>query len=254
KFNFHYDSAPYSELDQYLMGIRTPGEVDESQLFIVNTGDPTFGNASIPIAHGKNVQETGTKMYFTMDDVIAANGPRDPEREPCHWKTAFVLIYPEGQTVQQLKPLVDKLEVYRKRWEEYYDWATSHRGSMDTTLSGHGPGTPTCPAPGYPDGGYPEDDAGFDSGVPPKDGGVKDAGTKDGGAKDGGAKDGGKKDGGGLDSGVKPDGATHPDSGEDDDTGISDDGGEPENDGGHHGDGGTPVDPLGGCSCSAVGV
>jgi hypothetical protein len=261
RYKFTYPFAGFSQLDQYLMGLRTPAEVTQ-ELFLVKDGawDLTSGSSSIPMQHNAEKTVTGVRFDFDMNDVIAANGPRDPEKEPCHWKTAFVLIYPEGKTIEQIQPLINKLNVYRNRWEEYYDWATDHRGSMDTTLNGHGPGTPTCPAPGYPDGGYPEDDAGkIDGGTPSDggigDGGIKDAGTKDGGTSDGGTKDGGQKDGSLADSGTKPDGSASPDAGEMDDGGATDDAGEPETDGSHHGgDGDTPVDPTAGCSCSKLGL
>jgi hypothetical protein len=261
-FKLTYPAAGYSQLDQYLMGLRLPSEVTQ-ELFVVNRDgwDPTSGSASIPLQHNGSDNITGTRQDFTVYDVIAAEGPRDPEKEPCHWKTAFVLIYQEGKTLQEIKPLTDKLEVYRKRWEGYYDWATDHRGSMDTTINGSGPGTPTCPAPGW-DGGFP-DGGTTDSGV--TDGGMKDGGSADastdGGPKDGGLKDGGKTDGGGKDSGAA-DGSTGPDGGGQADSAVEadsgtgpDDSGLPEDDSGSgrkDSGGGAADDQAAGCSCSTM--
>lgn len=142
-FEFSYPNVGYSDLDQYLMGLRKISEVDQSQLFLVDTGDLITGSASLPLAHGSSNVVKGKKISFTMDDIIAANGPRIPELEPCHRKVAFILVYPKGQMPSQ--SLINKIDRYRKRWETWYAWATNDRASADTTLDGRGTGTPTCP-------------------------------------------------------------------------------------------------------------
>ncbi len=152
-FEFSYPAVGYSDLDQYLMGLRKMSEVDQSQLFLVDTGDMITGSAAIPPAHGSSSIVKGKKISFTMDDIISANGVRNPELEPCHRKVAFILVYPKGQMPTQSQ--ISKLDKYRKRWETWYAWATNDRASADTTLDGRGTGTPTCPGqPVSIDAGY----------------------------------------------------------------------------------------------------
>jgi MYXO-CTERM domain-containing protein len=172
--------AKYSPLDQYLMGLRDPSDVPP--MFMVDVGELTSQSAAFPVVRGSTVTISGTRVDFTIDDVIRSEGPRVPARDMCHWKAAFVIVYPPATppTAAQIA-LVDR---YRQRWETFYDWATDHRGSFDTTLSGTGLGTPTCPAPGAPpppDAGTSSDASWPDNGPPAGDAAVapSDATTLD---------------------------------------------------------------------------
>jgi hypothetical protein len=157
RFQISYESPRYAELDQYLMGLRTAADVPPQ--FLVDVGDVAgSGSSAIPIMPGSTDEVTGTRVDFTIDDVIAAMGPRVPALDACHWKGAFIIIYPAGTPPTDEQ--VAKVEAYRARWETFYDWATDNRGSFDTTLDGSGAGTATCPASGAPDG-----DADVDSDV-----------------------------------------------------------------------------------------
>ncbi|MFA6035090.1 MAG: hypothetical protein WC889_19480, partial [Myxococcota bacterium] len=268
------------------LGLRSAEDVDNSQLFLVDTtkdGDPTFGSASIPMGHKNESTVTGKKISFTMNEIIASLGQRVPTRDPCHMKAAFVLS--SLQTRPYTKAHVAKLDVYRKRWETYYDWATSNRGSFDTTLNNHGPGTGTCPAPNYPDGGYPPD---YDGGATDDDAGsgcTKCAVDQNCGSSTlicddsccvpacvdkndclsnelcnkGRCKmiqtDGGPDSG--KDGGAKPDGSVSRDGGSGDDTGDEDE--DSGNDAGRDGgkkktDGGSADDQAAGCSCAVIGL
>jgi MYXO-CTERM domain-containing protein len=166
-FEVSNPAAKYSELDQYLMGLRDPSEV--SPMFLVDTGD-ILGSASFPIARGQTEIISGTRLDFTVQDIIRVEGPRIPARDACHWKGAFMIVHPVGAppTAAQIA-LVDR---YRQRWESFYSDATDQRGSFDTTLAGGGQGTSTCPANNSPpvDGGM----AALDAGMSP----MPDAGSR----------------------------------------------------------------------------
>ena len=140
-FTAWYDHPTYSHLDQYLMGLRAPEEV-EQELFIVDSGDPISGSGSVPMQPGNTVTWTGTRLSFTMDDVVRSMGPRVPARQECHWKAAFMIIYALGlpPTPEQIA----KVTLYANRWEEFYSQATDGRGSMDCTIDGRGTGTAGC--------------------------------------------------------------------------------------------------------------
>jgi hypothetical protein len=235
----------FSPLDQYLMGIRSKESVPA--MFVVKTMYLEEGS-TYPLAAGDTLDipqeftfKEPQRWDLTINDIVAALGERVPQTDPCHWKAAFILVYPEGPepTPQQIA----KVEAYRQRWETFYPWATDNRGSVDTTLDGHGTGTAGCKGqPTYPDGGAP------DSGT---DAGQADGAVTDGGKADAGMPDGGKADGGSADGGVEADSGLADDGG----PGVSD-GSVPVPDGGGlpDGAGAAEIDVAAGCSCSKMGL
>ncbi len=175
RFRLTYDGPKYSHLDQYLMGLRLPEEVEP--LFLVDIGDVAgSGSSSIPIQPGQSAEIDGTRMDFTVEDIIRAEGERVPQLEPCHWKAALLIVHAAGNppTSQQ----IDLVETYRQRWETFYPEVTDQRGSFDTTLDGRGTGTAGCPGQPTPDGGQPDGsgDGGPDGGADAEEDGGMDAG------------------------------------------------------------------------------
>ena len=143
-FHFWYEKPKYSQLDQYLMGLRKAQEV--APFFLVTNGDDDLtGSSSLPILRAADnpIVHEGTRVDVTIDDVIRSMGPRDPELEPCHWKGAFIILHQTGK--EPTAAQIEKVDRYRRRWEEFYSWATDGRGSFDTTLDGCGNGTAGCP-------------------------------------------------------------------------------------------------------------
>jgi hypothetical protein len=145
KFKLYYEKPKFSPLDQYLMGLRKPEEV--GPLFVVQVPDFT-GSASIPIQPGKSDEISGTRLDFTAEDIIRAEGPRQPAFDICHWKAAVILITEKGKPPSA--KVIDKVVTYANRWEAFYSWATDGRGSMDLTIDGTGPGNDLCPSPVKP--------------------------------------------------------------------------------------------------------
>jgi len=139
-FTATYENPKFSELDQYLMGLRLPEEVGE--YFFVDKGDPS-GSASIPMMPGSSGTMQGTRVNVYIEDIIRAMGAREPALENCHWKAAWIIVHPLGlpPTEQQIA----KVDTCRQRWTDYYAWATDNRGSFDSSLDGCGTGTESCP-------------------------------------------------------------------------------------------------------------
>jgi hypothetical protein len=175
QFELSNPSPKYSPLDQYLMGLRDPQEVPP--MFVVDTGDLN-GSASLPLPATRTETVNGTRVDFTIDDVIRALGPRSPAREGCHWKGAFIIVHDPAQPPTAAQ--IARVDSYRRRWETFYDFATDGRGSFDTTLAGSGQGTATCPGQPSPtvDAGMPRDAA------PAQDVVVVDLGSPDAGGLD----------------------------------------------------------------------
>lgn len=170
RFELSNPGPKYGPLDQYLMGLRDPSEVPPMFL-IEGTAESLAESTAYPVPRGQTVIRMGSRLDFTVGDIIAAEGARVPPRDPCHWKAAFMLVYPAGSPPSAAQ--IAKVDAYRRRFELWYAAATDGRGSMDTTLAGTGEGTPSCPANGPPvDAGVPvpeagvvTPDAGMDAGV-----------------------------------------------------------------------------------------
>ncbi|RJO69574.1 MAG: hypothetical protein C4523_06045 [Myxococcales bacterium] len=143
----------YSQLDQYLMGLRAPEEVED--MFYVVVDDDLHGNPAGASAPGYPWTYSGARVSFGIDDVIRANGPRVPATSICHLKVAFALVYPvqsfdpetpvDPATLYPTPQEIDKIDRYRQALEAWWPGGTDNRGSIDTTLSGCGLGTAECP-------------------------------------------------------------------------------------------------------------
>jgi hypothetical protein len=121
----------YGILDQYLMGILDPFSV--GSMFYVSGISGVSQNASSPPAVG--VTFRGRRQDFTVDDIIAAEGPRIPDVNLASklMRQAFILVIPQGTTVPQAD--IDKLSRIRRRWQQFYFEATNGRGSVETTIN-----------------------------------------------------------------------------------------------------------------------
>lgn len=157
QFRVSNPATKFSELDQYLMGLRAPSEV--SPMFFVDMGPPDATSTAFPIERGQTEIINGDREDVTIDDIIRAEGPRVPATDICHWKAAFILVHPENSppTAQEIA----RVDNYRRRWEEFYASATDQRGSFDTTLAGTGLGTMNCastepPEPADAGVGFPD--------------------------------------------------------------------------------------------------
>lgn len=173
----------YSQIDQYLMGLRGPNEV-APMLVLEDPADPGKGVDSIAMSRTASKTVSGlTPHYITADEIAAAMGariPAVPNARTC-WRVAFVVVLAPGQTAIP-QAMLDKVNRYRARWAPWFNFATDGRGTMDTRLTGNGcvtfgtDGGVVMPA----DAGQPPVDAGTatDAGVTEPDAGVEpDAGT-----------------------------------------------------------------------------
>lgn len=129
----------YSQLDQYLMGLRAADEVDD--MWYVSDGT-TEGCPSMPMRPGAEWVHEGTRVDFPIEDIIRANGPRVPELENCHLKAGFAIVYESGFPPTEFD--IAKVDIYRTELQKWWPGGTDNRGSLDTRLDGCGTGTATC--------------------------------------------------------------------------------------------------------------
>lgn len=195
-FRFQGCDRKYSEIDQYLMGVR--GACEVSPMMVLE--DPASpGRGQDVIAMGKSSSgstKTGLVRHdITIEEIQRAMGrrtPAYPHAQRC-WRVAFVVVAAPGQSTVPAAMLA-KVERYRQRWAQWFTTATDGRGEMRTNVIG--PGCPVqvpiadpCDLDAgvrWPDGGvYVPVDAGVeeDAGVPEVDAGTPepDAGALDAG-------------------------------------------------------------------------
>ena len=119
----------YSDLDQYMMGLRAPDEVSPS--FLVDSPSPQINPARVPAL---NVTFSGKRVEVRVDQIVSANGSRLPNSviAPKSFNFAFVLVVPKGATPTPEQ--VAKMDAIRRAWETFYPQATSSRGTASTSL------------------------------------------------------------------------------------------------------------------------
>lgn len=120
----------YSPLDQYLMGLRPAAEV------------PPFFFARNPVGGGSDrgrdpqtgVTFSGTRKDVTIDDVIAALGPRNPAPAPQAqpFRQAFVFVAVGGAADPAA---IQKIDRIRSAFSEFFAQGTEGRGRVDPTLN-----------------------------------------------------------------------------------------------------------------------
>ncbi len=140
-FTDTFGPRKFSQLDQYLMGIRPPEEVDP--MYYVRVGYSLNGCPDMPGQPGTTKIYTGQKIEFGIEDIIRANGAREPASSPCHLKVGFVLVH--HPDFYPLPFELEKVENYRKALEDWWITATDGRGSIDTDIRRCGTGTDQCP-------------------------------------------------------------------------------------------------------------
>ena len=115
-------ASGYSYLDLYLMGLIVAAEVPDFFIVrpLVRIGTDTNGR---PIFKGQ-------RMRITIQDVIAAEGPRSPDvnRSQRQFNTGIVVIVEHGQTPSA--ELINRANGIRRQWIEYWAITTGRRASM----------------------------------------------------------------------------------------------------------------------------
>ncbi len=119
-------STRYSELDQYLMGLRPASAVPD--FFYV-----TSSQAVATDPPRLDYTFAGTRHDVSVDDVIAVHGPRAPAsgQAPRTFRMAFVLVTDGGPPSPES---IAQLDLYRHRWISKFQEATDNRATVATGL------------------------------------------------------------------------------------------------------------------------
>jgi len=122
----------YSPLDQYLMGLRPPEEVPPFFLIENPVGAEGRTRGSPPEL---GVIVGGSPRTITLADILRVEGPRRPAyaEAPKTFRLAFILIVPEGVPVTAID--LNKLELFRRTFELFFEQATEGRGRVEARVT-----------------------------------------------------------------------------------------------------------------------
>jgi uncharacterized protein (TIGR03437 family) len=123
----------FSELDQYLMGLRAPEEISPTFL-VENPRNSPQGTRSPASPPRVGVTFDGDRKNIDVDLVIAEEGPRIPDESVSQrqFNFAFVLLVDEGAAPAPAD--IAKLEEIRTAWEPFFEEAADERAEADTDL------------------------------------------------------------------------------------------------------------------------
>jgi hypothetical protein len=141
-FTSNEATSRYSNLDQYVMGLRSMEDTPE--FFLIDS--PSFFNCpateprSCPPQVGVTV--SGQRQNISVNQIIAAEGTRQPEsgfsdvNPSTTWKQAFILLV---KTATAPSTDLTKIGNIRTAWVPYFKAAVSNLGTVDTLLPGGEP-------------------------------------------------------------------------------------------------------------------
>jgi hypothetical protein len=165
-------TSTFSDLDLYLAGLISPEEVAPSTLLLVSDEEAArVGKepATTPEYFGarRDVTVTATPYTVTVEDIIAAEGPRVPgsDESPKVHNMAILVLVLDGDELTDKK--LEDIDEIRLQWEAGWEEDVRGLADLDTSL-----GNSTAPTWGEP----------VDTG----DTGIDDTGTPDSGDPSGG--------------------------------------------------------------------
>jgi hypothetical protein len=122
--DYYVPATGFSYLDLYLMGLISPAEVPD--FFMLKN--------LTPVGNDKNGHPTfkADRMKVTIQDVIAAEGPRlpDVDHSQRNFNTGIVVVVERGQKAS--RELVERADGIRRQWIDYWATVTGHRATMTT--------------------------------------------------------------------------------------------------------------------------
>lgn len=120
--NYYVPATGYSYLDLYLMGFIAPAEVPD--FFILRNLVPAGKDAN-----GHPIFKAD-RTKITIQDVIAAEGPRLPDVEHAqkNFNTGMVMVVEHGKAPSA--ELIERTNGIRERWMDYWTTVTGHRSTM----------------------------------------------------------------------------------------------------------------------------
>lgn len=119
KFQIKNNNYRWSELDQYIMGLRSP---DDVPAFFRIDGATYKGQAIDPAqALPNGLIISGTREDITIDQIVKANGTRVPDyvNAPKDFRVAVILVTRPGENAESINTFVARLEGFRNTFEQW---------------------------------------------------------------------------------------------------------------------------------------
>lgn len=116
----------YSPLDQYVMGLIPAADVPPF-FYVDGCSNPAAAPAiGVPIR--------GSRVDLTIDDIVAAEGPRNPTaaKAPHSFNMAFILVAQADEFPSDAS--IAKVDRIRGAWESYFGGAVDGHGAVSTAL------------------------------------------------------------------------------------------------------------------------
>jgi len=123
-------SLRYSAVDQYLMGLRDPGEVPP---FFVVRGPSGTSDTDSGRDPRTGVTFGGTRKDVAIADVVSALGARRPAGAP--WAAPFREAFVYVSVGAPDAAAIAKVERIRAAWPAFFTQAVEGRGTVDPTLN-----------------------------------------------------------------------------------------------------------------------
>ena len=133
-FTTQQDSANFfSELDQYLMGLRPAEEVGNINYLVVDSQTKAIIRGKSPVT---GFFISATPKITSVEHIIERSGPRVPgyADAPKDFRVAFILLV--ERDAEPSSATVAKLDRYRDSLVRYFPPATGRRATLDGSLEG----------------------------------------------------------------------------------------------------------------------
>ncbi len=122
----------YSALDQYLMGLRAPNEVDPT-FAILHSGQSNDRPPQV------NITMNGDRFDIGIEDVVATAGRRTPDSTVSQraFRFAFLLIVEPDADLSSGSVganAIAQIDTYRQQFENYFHQVSDGRATADTRL------------------------------------------------------------------------------------------------------------------------
>jgi hypothetical protein len=119
----------FSDLDQYLMGLRAAGEVGPITYLTVDEQLKDIIRSKSPVS---GFSMNASRKTARVSQIIEREGPRVPDSTtaPKTFRIAFILLTEAGKAPST--QTLNKLDIYREALVRYFSIATGRRGSLES--------------------------------------------------------------------------------------------------------------------------
>jgi hypothetical protein len=123
----------FSDLDQYLMGLRAADEVGPITYLIVDEELKNLLRTKSPVS---NFSMNASRKTTSVDQIVEREGPRVPDAAsaPKSFRIAFILLTESGKAPSNA--ILNKLDRYREALVRYFSVATGRRATLESSASG----------------------------------------------------------------------------------------------------------------------